>query len=259
MTFRAKIAIWGRRAGAPASAPSRHVPARIATLWVNRAKKFELTTFPGGRSGAPAQSRDLARVRDPGIRHGASPVRDRRRDFRHQDVVSSNFLAEIAEKGCTERWSAAQRPDRHAAIGARPRTVDLISDFIGFSGDNASLGGRWKRRMNLRCLARIGIAPVCFCTDLVAAASQRLGRVQCVCSAIRSAQTCCVTRLRVSCPLAAFPGCDTVRRKIGANDAGWSSLVARRAHNPEAAGSNPAPATKNPQVRGVKLLAFFFA
>ena len=26
-------------------------------------------------------------------------------------------------------------------------------------------------------------------------------------------------------------------------DAGWSSLVARRAHNPEVAGSNPAPAT----------------
>ena len=26
--------------------------------------------------------------------------------------------------------------------------------------------------------------------------------------------------------------------------AGWSSLVARRAHNPEAVGSNPAPATK---------------
>ena len=25
--------------------------------------------------------------------------------------------------------------------------------------------------------------------------------------------------------------------------AGWSSLVARRAHNPEVAGSNPAPAT----------------
>ena len=27
-------------------------------------------------------------------------------------------------------------------------------------------------------------------------------------------------------------------------DAGWSSLVARRAHNPKAVGSNPAPATK---------------
>ena len=27
-------------------------------------------------------------------------------------------------------------------------------------------------------------------------------------------------------------------------DAGWSSQVARRAHNPEVAGSNPAPATK---------------
>ena len=26
-------------------------------------------------------------------------------------------------------------------------------------------------------------------------------------------------------------------------DAGWSSLVARRAHNPKAVGSNPAPAT----------------
>src|SRR5215475_14857798 len=32
-------------------------------------------------------------------------------------------------------------------------------------------------------------------------------------------------------------------------DAGWSSSVARWAHNPEVAGSNPAPAT-NPQVRG---------
>jgi hypothetical protein len=27
-------------------------------------------------------------------------------------------------------------------------------------------------------------------------------------------------------------------------DAGWSSLVARRAHNPEVVGSNPTPATK---------------
>ncbi len=26
-------------------------------------------------------------------------------------------------------------------------------------------------------------------------------------------------------------------------DAGWSSLVARRAHNPKAVGSNPTPAT----------------
>ena len=26
-------------------------------------------------------------------------------------------------------------------------------------------------------------------------------------------------------------------------DAGWSSLVARRAHNPKVAGSNPVPAT----------------
>ncbi len=30
---------------------------------------------------------------------------------------------------------------------------------------------------------------------------------------------------------------------MSAHIAGWSSLVARRAHNPEAVGSNPAPAT----------------
>ncbi len=28
------------------------------------------------------------------------------------------------------------------------------------------------------------------------------------------------------------------------NGAGWSSMVARRAHNPKVVGSNPAPATK---------------
>ena len=34
-----------------------------------------------------------------------------------------------------------------------------------------------------------------------------------------------------------------------ASDAGWSSMVARRAHNPKVVGSNPAPATnfKNPR------------
>ena len=35
------------------------------------------------------------------------------------------------------------------------------------------------------------------------------------------------------------------------NIAGWSSLVARRAHNPEVVGSNPAPATKNLQLVGL--------
>jgi hypothetical protein len=30
--------------------------------------------------------------------------------------------------------------------------------------------------------------------------------------------------------------------------AGWSSLVARRAHNPKVAGSNPVPATNGPVV-----------
>ena len=35
----------------------------------------------------------------------------------------------------------------------------------------------------------------------------------------------------------------------GPTDAGWSSLVARRAHNPKVVGSNPAPATKFRQRR----------
>src|SRR5699024_10555976 len=33
-------------------------------------------------------------------------------------------------------------------------------------------------------------------------------------------------------------------RRVVATDAGWSSSVARRAHNPEVGGSNPPPATK---------------
>ena len=32
-------------------------------------------------------------------------------------------------------------------------------------------------------------------------------------------------------------------RSLQVFDAGWSSLVARRAHNPKVVGSNPAPAT----------------
>src|ERR1700756_4989757 len=35
----------------------------------------------------------------------------------------------------------------------------------------------------------------------------------------------------------------TFARYTPRRDAGWSSQVARRAHNPEVAGSNPAPAT----------------
>ena len=39
-------------------------------------------------------------------------------------------------------------------------------------------------------------------------------------------------------------------------DAGWSSLVARRAHNPKVVGSNPAPATKH-RKRLLERVAFF--
>jgi hypothetical protein len=40
------------------------------------------------------------------------------------------------------------------------------------------------------------------------------------------------------------------------NIAGWSSLVARRAHNPKVVGSNPAPATTK-QVEFFKFNLFF--
>src|SRR5439155_17969451 len=37
---------------------------------------------------------------------------------------------------------------------------------------------------------------------------------------------------------------EPVRLRFSVTDAGWSSLVARRAHNPKVAGSNPAPAMR---------------
>ena len=40
-------------------------------------------------------------------------------------------------------------------------------------------------------------------------------------------------------------------------DAGWSSLVARRAHNPKVVGSNPAPAT-NSDTKANLLRDWFF-
>ena len=42
--------------------------------------------------------------------------------------------------------------------------------------------------------------------------------------------------------LSPFPYGNPARQSLR-NDAGWSSLEARRAHNPKVAGSNPAPAT----------------
>ena len=39
--------------------------------------------------------------------------------------------------------------------------------------------------------------------------------------------------------------------KITSTDAGWSSSVARWAHNPEVVGSNPAPATTHNSMKGL--------
>ena len=40
-------------------------------------------------------------------------------------------------------------------------------------------------------------------------------------------------------------------------DAGWSSLAARRAHNPKVVGSNPTPATKRAPLRGFLTLGWY--
>ena len=45
----------------------------------------------------------------------------------------------------------------------------------------------------------------------------------------------------------------------GQFDAGWSSLVARRAHNPKVGGSNPPPATKIKSKACKKLQAFLIS
>jgi hypothetical protein len=45
--------------------------------------------------------------------------------------------------------------------------------------------------------------------------------------------------------------------KIVHTDAGWSSSVARWAHNPEVVGSNPAPATSYDSTKGSSKRALF--
>ena len=47
--------------------------------------------------------------------------------------------------------------------------------------------------------------------------------------------------------------------RMAPSDAGWSSLVARRAHNPKVVGSNPAPATSLKTVERTCPSAVFFA
>ena len=49
------------------------------------------------------------------------------------------------------------------------------------------------------------------------------------------------------------------RYDMSPHGAGWSSSVARRAHNPKVVGSNPAPATKKIKpLEEILLKAFFF-
>ena len=47
------------------------------------------------------------------------------------------------------------------------------------------------------------------------------------------------------------------RKLINYSDAGWSSLVARRPHNPKVVGSNPAPATKRNPFYRTDIKGFF--
>src|SRR6266849_5932252 len=47
--------------------------------------------------------------------------------------------------------------------------------------------------------------------------------------------------------------------EVDGTDAGWSSLVARWAHNPKVAGSNPAPATKETQRNPLETVGFWLS
>ena len=52
---------------------------------------------------------------------------------------------------------------------------------------------------------------------------------------------------------------ESVSTNLKLNIAGWSSLVARRAHNPKVVGSNPAPATiykKRDDFENIKIISF---
>jgi hypothetical protein len=64
----------------------------------------------------------------------------------------------------------------------------------------------------------------------------------------RSSGSSAQTRARLDCCVRSvlfFKVCAALERAHKASDAGWSSLVARWAHNPKVAGSNPAPATND--------------
>ena len=73
---------------------------------------------------------------------------------------------------------------------------------------------------------------------------------------VRTTAAAVRTRGRRAYPLSPRPGCGEPARKVH-RIAGWSSLVARRAHNPKVVGSNPAPATIKDQLRGYKVSELF--
>ena len=70
--------------------------------------------------------------------------------------------------------------------------------------------------------------------------TQPLGLSVCVCCVNCHDLVCLRRRRSVIFSLADF----ACKQSVNTYIAGWSSLVARRAHNPKVVGSNPAPATK---------------
>ena len=74
-----------------------------------------------------------------------------------------------------------------------------------------------------------------------------LGLPVCVCCVNCHDLVCLYRQRRVIFSLADF----ACKRSVNTYIAGWSSLVARRAHNPKVVGSNPAPATKETRGQNV--------
>jgi hypothetical protein len=91
-----------------------------------------------------------------------------------------------------------------------------------------------------------------------------LGEVRAVFPLGQCCLSCCCIRLPgydTFLQTAPVKGCNApaVSLHSSAVDAGWSSLAARRAHNPKVVGSNPTPATNQKSLKWLDHLGFFLA
>ena len=134
------------------------------------------------------------------------------------------------------RLAIQPAPDDPTCVhkAAKPRLIPVCtrsrSSFEHFFPNRPYFGGLFGKK----------------CTKVASAVRGRrqtrpLGLPVCVCCVNCHDLVCLYRQRSVIFSLADF----ACKRSVNTYIAGWSSLVARRAHNPKVVGSNPAPATKN--------------